>query len=318
MSRLADRPFPRFAILCALAACVVVLGCNGGTSGPPPGPAPDPEPPPAPEPQAQCAATRSLPETGTTFDGQPDLTRGLAMPKIVGGEDAPIDKFPWAAAIAAERLDGSFFQFCGGSLIAEDWVLTAAHCQVGGGDKVILGREDLRTGEGVVHDVEFALTHADYNPDTQENDIALVKLTTASEQTAVGLVDAADTAAQPGDGATIVGWGRLAEGGATSNVLQEVTVPIITNETCQEAYAADGITLTATMLCAGREEGGQDSCQGDSGGPLMVSAAPGDFRQAGVVSFGIGCARPEKYGVYTRLSQFRDWVEACQANPPAD
>lgn len=308
------RPHPGFAALCVLAACTVLLGCPGGTTDPPPtGPPPTGPPPTDPAPQCEAVINRAEP-SATGIDD-----RSLRPEeRIVGGLEAAIDNFPWAAAIALQRLDGSLFQFCGGSLIAPDWVLTAAHCKVSSGDKVILGRQDLTTDEGTVHDVEFAINHRDYNPDTQENDISLVKLATSSGQAPVGIVDAADTNAKPDDPSTVIGWGRLAEGAQTSNTLQEVEIPIVTNATCQDGYASDGIDIAATMLCAGLEAGQRDSCQGDSGGPLMVRATAGDpWEQAGVVSFGIGCARPGKFGVYTRVSQYRGWLEACQANPPS-
>jgi len=127
----------------------------------------------------------------------------------------------------------------------------------------------------------------------------------------LNLIDSQDTDAQPDDKATVIGWGRTMEGGDTSAVLRQVEIPIVSNETCQQSYP-NGIT--SNMMCAGREEGGRDSCQGDSGGPLMVRGSGQDWRQAGVVSFGIGCARPNFYGVYTRISQYLFWIDS-QINP---
>jgi len=144
-----------------------------------------------------------------------------------------------------------------------------------------------------------------------ENDIALLGLALSSAQATVGLIDTADTSAQPDDGATIVGWGHPGEGGQVSYALQEVTIPIVSNEPCQDGYAAEGITIAPTMLCAGLEPGQKESCQGTSGGPLVVRAGYAEpWQQAGIVSFGFGCARPGKFGVYTRVSQYREWIEA--------
>ena len=141
------------------------------------------------------------------------------------------------------------------------------------------------------------------------------EIVSAPTQATVDLVDAAESAAQPDDLATIIGWGRLAEGGqASPTALQQVQVPLRTNAECQQGYST---TITANMVCAGLDAGQLDSCQGDSGGPLMVrSSAAGPWQQAGVVSFGIGCARAGIFGVYSRVARYRDWIAACQANPP--
>ncbi len=302
--------------LLILMLCGGLLAC-GGTNGPAPDPGPAPSPPDPPPPPtepvvAECDASRTPKTIGVPEE--PDDPRVT----IVGGIPAVEDSWPWAAAIVFQREDGSLFQYCGGSLIASDWVLTAAHCEVQNGDQVIIGRRDLRTEEGVVHDIDFVLTHNQYEPETNENDIALVKLATASDQETVGLIDVGDTGAQAGDDSTIIGWGRLSEGGPASPELQQVTVPVVSNTDCEAGYAPDGVSITGDMVCAGLPEGEKDSCQGDSGGPLMVpGAGDGAWQQAGVVSFGIGCARAGKFGVYTRVSQFLPWVDACQADPPA-
>lgn len=112
-----------------------------------------------------------------------------------------------------------------------------------------------------------------------------------------------------GEVATVTGWGRTSEGGPSSPDLLEVAVPVITNDACRHGYAEDGIKITANMLCAGSPSGGKDSCQGDSGGPLSVRMGNGTWEQAGIVSFGVGCARPLKYGVYSRVSQYKSWID---------
>jgi secreted trypsin-like serine protease len=94
-------------------------------------------------------------------------------------------------------------------------------------------------------------------------------------------------------------------------LLQEVAVPIVDSTRCQAGYSGTNVRITANMLCAGLTQGGKDSCQGDSGGPLVVKGADGKWQQAGVVSFGIGCARPERFGVYTRVANYVPWIEAC-------
>jgi len=237
----------------------------------------------------------------------------MAEGRIVGGIEAARGDWPFAAAIAFAQADGSLFQYCGGSLIAEEWVLTAAHCEVRASDTVLIGRHNLTEGDGERRAIDFVLTHNNYNDTPNDNDVALIKLASSSNLTPVSLIDAAGSTSQPGANATIVGWGALSEGGSTSDTLQQVTVPIVSNDECDDVYS----NLTANMICAGRDMGGQDSCQGDSGGPLLVpDAAGGTFRQSGIVSFGIGCARPGLFGVYTRVSRYVDWIAACQADPP--
>ena len=101
------------------------------------------------------------------------------------------------------------------------------------------------------------------------------------------------------------GFGTLSSGGYLAQVLMQVSVPIVTQSTCKGAY---GSNIHESMVCAGLAEGGKDSCQGDSGGPL-VCEANGRFFLEGVVSWGSGCARPGKYGVYSRVRYLRKWVD---------
>lgn len=240
--------------------------------------------------------------------------------RIVGGEPARPGEFPWQVSIGFERADGSIFSFCGGSLIAPDWVLTAAHCDVRAGEKVIVGRLDLATGEGQVIDIAEVKNHESYNPQTNDSDITLLRLASPASEQPIALIEAGTNLAGPDNDLSVSGYGLLEEGGQASSSLQKVTVPIISNIICQVKYDGTGVQISDNMLCAGSP--GKDSCQGDSGGPGMVADTGfGDFRLVGVVSFGIGCARPSFPGVYTRVSRFLDWIEdnsgVTSALPPA-
>jgi hypothetical protein len=148
-----------------------------------------------------------------------------------------------------------------------------------------------------------------YNAATTDFDIALLRLTRPSSQTPIALARPEEPALfAPGVASTITGWGALFEGGDSPDVLHQVTVPIASNEAANALPGYEG-QVTVNMLAAGLSGGGKDSCQGDSGGPLMVSDGKGGFLHAGIVSWGLGCARPDAYGIYTRTSVFADWID---------
>ena len=111
----------------------------------------------------------------------------------------------------------------------------------------------------------------------------------------------------PGFWRSPAGWGVTTEGAQVSNILRHVTLQLVSNKDCNGLASYSG-AVTDEMICAGFVEGGKDSCQGDSGGPLMVPDMKGGYLQAGIVSFGEGCGRPNKYGVYTRVSVMQPWV----------
>ena len=226
---------------------------------------------------------------------------------IVGGEEVAPNDWPWMASLE----DGSF-HFCGGSLIAPDMILTAAHCAVGsnpGDFDVVLGRHDLSTDVGERIAVAEIIVHPDYNAATTDFDIALVRLVAPSAQTPIVFARGEQQELfAPGVSSTIIGWGVLLEGGDTPDTLRQVSVPIVSNEAANALPGYEG-QVTENMLAAGLSGGGKDSCQGDSGGPLMVDDGKGGYLQAGIVSWGLGCARPNAYGIYTRTAVFADWID---------
>jgi secreted trypsin-like serine protease len=224
--------------------------------------------------------------------------------RIVGGQKVDIKQYPWQVAL---QFKGNFF--CGGSIIGDRWVLTAAHCfklSARGGDwRAKAGATNYATA-GTWVEIERVFVHEKYNPTTYENDIALIRLKLPPAGSKIRLVDPSATlpVRQPLE---VTGWGATAEDGSGSKDLLKASVPYVETAVCNDVAAYKGRVRPA-MMCAGYQEGGVDSCQGDSGGPLVWRTPDGPVL-VGVVSFGDGCARKLKYGVYTRVSAYRDWID---------
>jgi secreted trypsin-like serine protease len=233
--------------------------------------------------------------------------------RIVGGEKTDIKQHPWQVALNVKIGDKTYL--CGGSIIAQRWVLTAAHCFAPS-----TGSKDVRVKSGVTDHaaagtwlgIERIVLHDGYKSGSPEHDIALIKLT--SPPTPPGRVIPLAPAAmeipihQPLE---VTGWGDTKEDGSPSTVLLKASVPYTNPTVCNDASAHAG-EVTAGMLCAGHQDGGVDACQGDSGGPLVWHTSDGPIL-VGVVSWGDGCARKLKYGVYTRVSAYRDWIDRVVA-----
>jgi len=233
--------------------------------------------------------------------------------KIVGGRSATNNEFPWMAALVYEDVI-----ICGGSVINDRYVLTAAHCVVSLTGKkrrklrVYVKLFDKREMNSALYRrTKSVHLHPAYNVYTSENDMALLKLNKKvpfSAQLQPICLPCPDVNLTAGENVTVIGWGAVSESGETTETLQKVILPIVDYSECYRALSSYAfITLSPSMLCAGLLNGGQDSCQGDSGGPL-VWKRNGVWTQVGVVSWGEGCARPNSYGVYSRLTAFIHWI----------
>ncbi|KAL2086460.1 hypothetical protein ACEWY4_017519 [Coilia grayii] len=241
--------------------------------------------------------------------------RASLSSRIVGGQDVPPGGWPWQASVHyfGEHL-------CGGSLINQEWVLSAAHCflSVRAGEvKVHLGRQSLSGSNP--HEESRAVSrivpHPNYNIFAKDNDIALLQLSTPvsfSDHIRPVCLAASGSVFLNGTNSWVTGFGNTAEGGSlpSPGALQEVQVPVIENTQCNTLY--DG-GITDNMICAGVLAGGTDSCQGDPGSPV-VRTHDSVWVQFGVFSF--GCDQPRRPRVFTRVSRYQAWITSHMPSYP--
>lgn len=271
-------------------------------------------------PGVHIADASDLPSDAEPSTRKPDSPQT----RIVGGSGTTIGKWPWQAAITLDPSvvsgDGFDRQFCGGSLVAPNIVVSAGHCFydiVDSDDdfddpsnfQVITGRTTLSSGEGAETDLDglhyFTNGSGDplYNPDTDEWDVVFLELSIPSTSQTIKVAGPGEGSVwSPGRTAFTTGWGSLVSGGPTVNTLREVQIEMISDGFCGSGFSYGPVFKPATMVCAGEIAGGKDACQGDSGGPLVVPIAGGGFRLVGDTSWGVGCGLPNLPGVYGRLA----------------
>lgn len=247
--------------------------------------------------------------------------RNAGKYRVVGGEEALPGRWPWMAAIFLHGTKKTEF-WCGGSLIGPRHILTAAHCTRDQRQKpfsarqftVRLGDIDLERDDEPsspeTYTVKAVHAHNKFSRVGFYNDIAILELSSPVKKSPYVIPICLPqgryrTEIFSGARPTVVGWGTTYYGGKESTVQRQAVLPVWRNEDCNAAYFQP---ITGNFLCAGYSQGGKDACQGDSGGPLMLRAE-GKWMQIGIVSFGNKCGEPGYPGVYTRVTEYSDWIK---------
>jgi len=249
--------------------------------------------------------------------------------RVVGGKEVKVaGRYPWQMSLATGFF-GFFYQHrCGATLISKRWVLTAAHCMknlnvantyVMAGFLAVNNRDTAQ-----IKRIERYISHQRFDANLYEQDIALIKLDSPVVYSSLVLPACLPPPGLPSSSytskmATLTGWGRQWNNGPLSDQLHEINLPIISNTECMEWYSKAGSRQYIpenTFLCAGYESGGRDACSGDSGGPLVNFREDQRAEIIGIVSWGLGCGDIGKPGVYTRVSEFLDWIrQTIQSYP---
>jgi secreted trypsin-like serine protease len=227
---------------------------------------------------------------------------GVVSPSVVGGTRAAQGEFPFMVRLSMG---------CGGALYSSTIVLTAAHCVNGTGTNTsitaTLGVVDLNSTSRVTRKSNYVYRAPGYNGNGK--DWALIRL--ASPVTGLATLPLPTSTAYDSGTFTIAGWGAASEGGGQQRYLLKATVPFVSDTTCNSRTMYNGQIIASDEICAGYTQGGTDTCQGDSGGPMFRRDAANAWVQVGIVSWGDGCARPNKPGVYSQVSTFASAIRAA-------
>ncbi|CAL8324557.1 unnamed protein product [Merluccius merluccius] len=272
----------------------------------------------------QCSSGVCISKMNPECDGESDCedasdeancecgTQPYTSSAIVGGQMSQKGEWPWQVSLHV-RGKG---HVCGASVLNGSWLLTAAHCVLDD-DKTkvdlweaLLGLhiQNQENEWTVRRNLKRIISHPDYNPLTYDHDMALMELeepVSLNQNIWPICLPSPSHQFPAGESAWITGWGATREGGFGAVILQKAEVRVVNQSVCSSLMEGK---ITDSMLCAGVLKGGVDACQGDSGGPMSIISASGRVFQAGVVSWGEGCARKNKPGVYARVTQHRSWI----------
>ncbi|XP_063793490.1 coagulation factor IX [Pseudophryne corroboree] len=231
--------------------------------------------------------------------------------RIVGGTDSLKGEFPWQVHLVNQNKEG----FCGGSIVNEKWIVTAAHCfLVPVQFSIVAGEHNTKIQEGTEQYLKVAkvIIHPSYNfsKSSYDNDIALVELEKPmilndyARPICIGSRDFTDKLLKIKSHSWVTGWGRIIFQGISGLTLQKLAIPYVDRAICKRSHR---FSVSTNMFCAGYSDQGKDSCQGDSGGPHS-SEFKNTWFLTGITSWGDKCAQKNKYGVYTRVSRYTEWI----------
>lgn len=256
-----------------------------------------------------------------------DQADSIDQPDIVGGRESDEGAWPWQVALVDKYYENAHSgQFCGGTLIAPQWVLTAGHCVTNLNDAsfldVVIGRHRLSSDQGQRLAVNEIHIHPEYNGSLRDPDLALLYLSEPVTYTPVAIDTSGVLSAEERSlSGMVVGWGRYSQSSYQgSDVLREVTVPVHPLAVCRTAfsyYLAEYIT--DDQICVGYGKGAKGVCHGDSGGPLLIPSDDGTgWVQVGITNWGNGYCYSDyfsdNYSLFARISSFQPWIQSCMAN----
>ncbi|XP_004938354.1 suppressor of tumorigenicity 14 protein homolog isoform X3 [Gallus gallus] len=274
----------------------------------------------------KCLNGKCLLKPNPECDGKIDCTDGsdevnscgrnlFKKNRIVGGEDAQSGKWPWQASLQI----GAHGHVCGASVISKRWLLSAAHCFLDSDSirysapsrwRAYMGLHTVneKSNHIAMRSIKRIIVHPQYDQSISDYDIALLEMETPvffSELVQPICLPSSSRVFLYGTVCYVTGWGAIKENSHLAGTLQEARVRIINQSICSKLY--DDL-ITSRMLCAGNLNGGIDACQGDSGGPLACTGKGNRWYLAGIVSWGEGCARRNRPGVYTKVTALYDWI----------
>ncbi|KAL0276556.1 UNVERIFIED_CONTAM: hypothetical protein PYX00_004113 [Menopon gallinae] len=250
-------------------------------------------------------------------------TFGTSGNRIVGGARAMPGEFPWQVSL--QLLAGWVARhICGGAILSSYWVVTAGHCIADlkpSALTVVAGDHDLFTEEGTEQRIKVVrIINGGYRTGDFTKDIAMLQLAAPLKMNAKRVAPIClpqmNKKYSAGESTLVAGWGKLSENGELPNILHYAELPVMSPSRCRKLYdtAGYGRYMNKCQICGGFDRGGVDSCQGDSGGPLICKHEDNRYYLCGVVSFGVGCARPKLPGVYTEVACYSNWIKTILYN----